>query len=393
MPTDQDHRTARRVGDAGWVREALARHWGPAWGAVPPRPLGGKGGPLPLTHTAGLWRVEHRGDIHLFKVQLEPAASRGPAFPKLKDRVMAHCAARGVPLARAVPTLSGAPAAWQDGHPCEVVPFVAGTAAAAPSPAQADAVTGAGLALRAALDEVPTALAGQLAPVRLPRLVAEEDWRRALADAEARLLPMARRRTDRWGRAAARALSALVDAAPMLHAAALDPTPDRLAVVHGDLHHHHFLLDDRSAAPADGDPVTQAGARATVPVGVSIGSAPSGGPDRPRVSAVLDFDNLHVGDRLLDLAWIAETAGRVPGGPSRTREALTRFREAARRAGLPVGDHLPLLMPVLVAHAAPVVVDIAKDILERDILSPAWLSYFELLDTARRTALHRLLTG
>ncbi|MGC0211831.1 phosphotransferase [Streptomyces levis] len=359
MPTDQDHRTARRVGDAGWVREALARHWGPAWGAVPPRPLGGKDGPLPLSHTAGLWRVEHRGATHLFKVQLEPAASRGPAFPKLKHQVMAHCAARGVPLARAVPTLSGAPAAWQDGHPCEVVPFVAGTAAPAPSPAQADAVTGAGLALRAALDEVPTALAGQLAPVRLPRLVAEEDWRRALADAEARLLPMARRRTDGWGRAAARALSALVDAAPMLHAAgALDSTPDRLAVVHGDLHHHHFLLDDR-----------------------------------PRVAAVLDFDNLHVGDRLLDLAWIAETAGRVPGGADRTREALTRFRDAAQRAGLAVDDHLPLLMPVLVAHAAPVVVDIAKDILERDILTPAWLSYFELLDTARRTALHRLLTG
>ncbi|NEA69005.1 phosphotransferase, partial [Streptomyces sp. SID12488] len=156
-------------------------------------------------------------------------------------------------------------------------------------------------------------------------------------------------------------------AEPLLRATAgaLPVSPERRAVVHGDLHHHHFLLADDPAGPAG----------------------------RARVTAVLDFDNLHVGDRLLDLAWVAETAGRAGGAPGAARDALGHFRTAARGAGLIDGTDLPLLMPVLIAHAVPVLVDIAKDILERDLLAPAWLSYFELLDTERRLRLHRLLTG
>jgi Ser/Thr protein kinase RdoA (MazF antagonist) len=364
MSIDQELRTARpAVGDARWVREAVARHWGPAWASVPPRPLRGPGGAPPLSHTAGLWCLTHRGTRYLFKVQLQPEALRGPVFPALKQRVLTHCADRGVPLPSAVPTASGAVAAWHDGHLCEVIPLLPGNAARTPSAAQATAVLETGFALRAALDEVDAELAADLAPVPLPALVAEENWGDALTEARTRLLPAARRRTDSWGRAAERALSALLAAEPLLRDAAeqLSPPPGRRAVVHGDLHYHHFLLT--------GDPVAEA-----------------------RVTAVLDFDNLHVGDRLLDLAWVAETTGRAGGtGPDAERAAV-RFRAAARRTGLLAEEHLPLLMPVLIAHAVPVVVDIAKDILERDDLSPAWLGYFELLDARRRVHLHRLLT-
>ncbi|NDZ83265.1 phosphotransferase, partial [Streptomyces sp. SID10853] len=171
-------------------------------------------------------------------------------------------------------------------------------------------------------------------------------------------------RTDHWGRAAERALTALLAAGPLLdrHADALTPPPRRRAVVHGDLHHHHFLLSEEGRRP-------------------------------PRVSAVLDFDNLHVGDRLLDLGWLAELAGRAGDGPPDVRASLAAFRAEASRTGLLDDRHLPVLMPVLIAHSVPVVVDIAKDILERDVLSPAWLGYFELLDARRRLRLHRLLTA
>ncbi|NEA67392.1 aminoglycoside phosphotransferase family protein, partial [Streptomyces sp. SID12488] len=187
MSVDQDHRAPLRAGDARWVGEALARHWGPSWADGAPRPLCGPGGDPPLSHTAGLWRVTHRGAPCLFKVQLTQEAVRGPAFPALKYQVMAGCADRGVPLPLALPTAAGEAAAWHDGHPCEVIPLVPGTAAARPTPEQAAAVVGTGLALRAALDDVPADLAARLAPVPLPTLVAEENWQAALDEAGTRL--------------------------------------------------------------------------------------------------------------------------------------------------------------------------------------------------------------
>ncbi|MGW7413568.1 phosphotransferase enzyme family protein [Streptomyces sp. NPDC054863] len=369
MPADQDTMTADQerhtvVGDARWVGETLHRYWGPAWSGCTPLPLNGPDGAPPLSHTAGLWRISHRGAPHLFKVQLTTEAQRGSAFPPVKQRVLDHCAAYGIPVASAVPTAHGTVHVSRGGHDCEVLPLLPGTATARPTPAQAAAAVRTGLALRAALDAVPAPLAADLAPIPLPALVAEEDWRAALDEARTRLLPAAHRRTDHWGRAAERALTALLAAEPLLarYDEALAPPPERRAVVHGDLHHHHFLLGDE-------------------------------GPRPPRVSGVLDFDNLHVGDRLLDLAWLAELAGRADEGPSGGGASVAALRTEASRSGLLVDHQLPLLMPVLIARSVPIVVDIAKDILERDLLGPAWLGYFELLDTGRRLRVHRLLTG
>nr|WP_280671368.1 aminoglycoside phosphotransferase family protein [Kitasatospora sp. MAP12-44] len=321
------------------------------------------GGEAPLSHTAALWRTVHGGRDHVFKVQLNTDAVRDARFYPLKQRILQRCLQVGVPVPLAVPTTAGEPAAWRDGHVCELIPLVAGTASAHSTAAQARAVITTGLGLRAVLDGLPPEQVAQLASIGLPALVDEADWLRALDDGVDRLLPSARSRDDSWGRVAVEALEGLSDARPLLLAARpslMEVPAERLRVIHGDLHHHHFLF---------------------------------GAGGRPEVAAVLDFDNLTVGDRLLDLAWVVETSARVRGGAGARQAALSAFRSRAVGQGLLAPGEERLLMPLLIARAVPVVVDIAKDILERDLLSPAWTGYLELLDTRRRLALHRLLSS
>ncbi|MGK5641709.1 phosphotransferase family protein [Streptomyces sp. URMC 126] len=354
------------AGTEQWVRGALAAHWGEPWAGARLSPLT-VGGAAPLTHTAGLWRVAAPGGgpggpgghvDHVLKVRLNAEAVRpGPFYP-LKDRVAAHCRRRGVPVPPAVPAADGRTAVEHDGVPCELTPHCPGVPARG-GRERAAAVVATGLDLREALDALPPDVAGELAPLRLPSLVEEEHPPTAFRDAVDRLLPKAERGTDPWHRAAAGVLRELRAAEPLLREA-----PDagaRPSVVHGDLHIHHFLLDPRG---------------------------------EPRVLAVLDFDNLHVGDRLLDLAWIADTAVLACGDDTRAaRDVLAGLLRSGRRRGLlrPGDEHL--LMPVLTAHSLPVIVDIAKDILDRGLPSPQWLAYFDLLSPARRLTAHRLLTG
>ncbi|MEU1806916.1 phosphotransferase [Streptomyces sp. NPDC019937] len=356
------------AGSAGWVRQVLAARWGPRWSGVPVRPLSA-GDTAPLSHTAGLWYVERPEAGYVLKVQLNPDAAREPRFYPLKEEVLAHCRGHGVPAPAAVAASDGATSVWHDGLVCELAPLAPGAASGELTPAQAAAVVRTGLGLRRALDRPPGGVADRLAPIRLPRLVDEEHWPSALRDAEERLLPLAERRGDSWGRAAASALRGVVASGRLLREAgpaAAGERPARPAVVHGDLHYHHFLFS---------------------PTGDGAGEA--GGPD---VVAVLDFDNLHVGDRLLDLAWLAEMAGRVAGETGR-RRSLAAFRQAATAAGLLAPGEERLLMPLLMAHSLPVIVDIAKDILLRDILSPAWTEYFDLLASPRRLRIHQSLVS
>ncbi|MEU2832853.1 phosphotransferase [Streptomyces lavendulae] len=352
---------AAPAGTVEWVRHVLATHWGDAWGAAGLSPLT-VGGAAPLTHTAGLWRVAGPGGDHVLKVQLNTEAARPGNFPALKARILAHCSRRGVPVLPVVPAADGRPAVRHDGILVEVSPHCPG-ARASGGREQADAIVSAGLALRAALDTLPAEVTGKLATVHLPLMVEEECWPAALQDAERRLLPRAERGADRWHRAAARVLRELAASAPLLRSLSRPPSAaaGRPSVVHGDLHVHHFLLSGRGAA---------------------------------RVLAVLDFDNLHVADRLLDLAWTADTAVLACGADTAAaRDVLARFLRTGRSRGLlKPGDEV-LLMPLLMAHSLPVIVDIAKDILDRGVLTPQWLAYFELLSPARRLCVHRLLSA
>ncbi|WP_346776807.1 phosphotransferase [Streptomyces sp. HNM0574] len=353
------------AGSAEWVRRVLAGGWGERWAGEPVRPFSA-GGAVPLSHTAGLWRVGEGTGSHVLKVQLNPEAARAPRFYPLKERIAAHCRSRGVPLPAPVPAVDGAPGVWRGGLVCELVPLLEGAAAGEFTPGQARAVVRTGLDLRTALDGLPSGVRDELATVHLPRLVDEEHWPSALRDAVDRLLPLAESGEDAWHRTAAEALREVAAAGRLL---AEHPVPatgepcDRPAVVHSDLHHHHFLF------------------------------APAGpGREEPTVEGVLDLDNLHVGDRLLDLAWLAEAAGRVAGPAERAR-SVGDFRRVAERRGLLCPGEERLLMPLLLAHSLPVIVDIAKDILERDILSPVWPGYFALLSPLRRLEIHRLLTA
>ncbi|MFD8983698.1 phosphotransferase [Streptomyces sp. NPDC059564] len=352
---------AAPAGTAEWVRHALATHWGEAWGEARLSPLT-VGGEAPLTHTAGLWRVAAAAGDHVFKAQLNSEAVRPGRFHPLKDRILAHCARQGVPVLPVVPAADGRPAVRHDGVLCEMSPLCPG-AKASGGREQAAAIVATGLDLRAALDGLPSAVADELAAVHLPLMVAEEHWPAALDDAEHRLLPKAEQKAgDPWYRAAARVLRELAASAPLLKGAAFPAEAAAPpAVVHGDLHVHHFLLAERGT---------------------------------PRVLAVLDFDNLHVADRLLDLAWTADTAVLACGADTgAARDVLAGFVGSGRRRGLLRPGDEERLMPVLMAHSLPVIVDIAKDILDRGILTPQWLAYFELLSPARRLAVHGLLTG
>jgi Ser/Thr protein kinase RdoA (MazF antagonist) len=355
------------AGTEEWVRQVLTAHWGEAWSGSELRPLT-VGGAAPLTHTAGLWRIAAPTGHHVLKVQLNSEAARPASFYPLKDRVIGHCRRQGVPALPVVPAADGSPSVRHGNLVCEISPYCTGTGASGSSRAEAVAIVEAGLDLREALDTLPPDVAGELASVHLPLLVDEEHWPTALRDAERRLLPKAERGTDRWHRAAAGVLRALRAAAPLLrltlgsgHGAAVRAAATRPAVVHGDLHLHHFLL------------------------------AEQGGP---RVVALLDFDNLHVDDRLLDLAWVADTAVLACGDDAdAARDVIAGFLDAGRRRGLLRPGDEELLMPVLMAHSLPVVVDIAKDILDRAILTPQWLAYFDLLSPGRRLAVHELLIG
>lgn len=361
---------AAPAGTAEWVRHALATHWGEAWGEAGLSPLT-VGGEAPLTHAAGLWRVAAAGGDHVFKAQLNPEAARPARFHPLKERILAHCARQRVPVLPVVPAADGRPAVLHGGVQCEMSPLCPG-AKASGGRGQAAAIVATGLDLRAALDGLPPGVSDELAGVHLPLMVEEERWPAALEDAERRLLPKAEQPgDDPWYRAAARVLRELADSAPLLRSAGLSAEPaSPPAVVHGDLHVHHFLLTETEQAS---EPATASA---------------------PRVLAVLDFDNLHVGDRLLDLAWTADTAVHACGADTgAARDVLAAFQDSGRGRGLLRPGDEARLMPVLMAHSLPVIVDIAKDILDRGILTPQWLAYFELLSPARRLAVHRLLTA
>ncbi|MFE3769441.1 phosphotransferase family protein [Streptomyces sp. NPDC059122] len=352
---------AAPAGTEGWIRHVLTVHWGARWGAGALAPLT-VGGAEPLTHTAGLWHVTGPEADHVLKVQLTAEAVRAERFAPLKERVLTHCRRQGVPVLPVVPTADGSPGARHDGVVCELSPRSDGTVSTG-SRAHASAIVRTGLDLRQALDGLPPGTADELATIHLPRLVEEEDWSAALDDAERRLLPKAVAGHDRWHRAAAAVLHELASAAPLLRR---DPvggasgSAARPAVVHGDLHLQHFLLAPQ--APA-------------------------------RVVAVLDFDNLHVQDRLLDLAWLADTAVHACGDDlAGARRVVADFVAAGRRRGLLGPGDAERLMPLLLAHSLPVIVDIAKDILDRGILAAQWLDYFALLSPARRRTVHRLLT-
>ncbi|QUH01952.1 phosphotransferase [Saccharopolyspora erythraea] len=338
-------------GSALWVREVLEQEWRPRSRPVV-RPLSGGLGEPPLTHTAGLWACASGDRSWVFKAQLNPDAVRDADFYPLKQGVVEHCVSRGVPAARAIPTASGAPIALRDGVVCELLPRYSDAAPHGATAEQVAEVVRTALRLRHALDEVSRATVEDLARMPVNPLVDQPDWALALGEVED-LLKLAEARDDDWAALAGSALREVLDTEPLLAEA---PAPRADSAVHADLHRHHFLL--RSG----------------------------------QVEAILDFDNLRAGDRLLDLAWTAELclsapAPEDPAGP----ESLREFARRCVDEELLEARDLRRLMPALLVFSLPVLVDIAKDILQRDILSPVWQQYFHLLSPARRARVHKIL--
>ncbi|MEO3974477.1 phosphotransferase [Streptomyces sp. CAU 1734] len=428
------------AGSEPWARTVLAERWGMEPDRTGPALLAP--GAAPPGRAVVSWRVEYGGTARVLRVRPSQESLRAPYFHLLRGEIGAHCRRHGVPVAAVLPALDGSTAVRRDGALCELSPWYGGEPADPADPARAAAVAACGLRLRDAPDSLPAGVRDRLASVDPPLPPEEENWRAALTDARHRPPPPAESSDDDWSRMAAAALRALVAAGPLSHetlrgnrTALLDPS-----VIHSDLHARHFLL-----APAAG-PEPGAGRAAPYIPGGSTGTIASGtletgpsvpGPaaapppvpyDRSRLArrarrgrgsprqpaaahpvppptppapapgtggrrtvvAVLGFDELHTGDRLLDIARLAEAAGYA-ADPAERHRSLAGFLRAAYRTGQLRPGEEALLMPVLPAHSLPAVVDIARDILGRGRPGPRSPERLALLSPARGPDVHRAL--
>lgn len=341
---------ARTSIDADWVRAALASGWGPEWARVPLNPLADWVG----RSSGDAWLVHARSQPYVLKVRVSPEEQVDPAVFPVRQKVMAHCRRHGVPAPNPVPTADGGGIAWREELACELTPVLKGAVPNHSGPDQVAAVVRTGLLLRACLDETPAHLVAALATVASP---VPPCWRTAVETARTHLLPQAAQRRDDWGRACAAMLRGVIAAEPLMAALPARPVS---AVVHGSLCGKNFVL--------------------------------SGGRD-PQVLGVQDFGALHVGDPLLDLAALADTAARVRVGETAQRRALAVFLDLAVRGGLLAEGQEQLLMPLLLTRTVPPLVELVRAVLLEDRRGQSLIEQFDLFDPMHKTHVHRLLTG
>jgi Ser/Thr protein kinase RdoA (MazF antagonist) len=334
------------------VRRALVAGWGPAFAGASIAPGVRRGA---VTHRGTLLTVRTHDGAYVAKLSENDAFARAAPFAELKAAALRHAHERGVPVVVPFPTLSGSPALRGETYSLELNELVEGVAWRArerDDEAAAEAI----FALRAAFGALPPAFADALAPIELVLPVENPDSAAALERDVPVLLGEARGGGDAWSRTAERALAPLA----ALSSDVWTAPPGRNGVVHGDLHRDHVLLRGRPA----------------------------------RAVAILDFDNLRVDRRTIDLAWLADQSAYPKPGSAAfdLRSPVARIREALQRR-LVQRDEVPLLMPALIAYAVPIVVDIAKDILRRGIRERVWLRYLDALDVSRKLAVHDALLG
>jgi hypothetical protein len=345
---------------AAWLQTCLSAEWGVQACDGGPTPL--QPPDIQVSHGSSLWLIEGQ-ERYVAKVLLSEATARQPQFSQVRDQILAHCALAGVPVVQPIPTRSGSPRAHVEGRRIELLAFVSDGMSWGTDDRQLDAVAESIFLLRSALDCVPAAIVEQLRAIPLPVLVEEPDARRARDEALADLLPLARRQRDRWGDLIHEALEALEALPSNMLDRALDreASGDGRGVIHGDLHHEHILLSR---------------------------------DEPPRVMAIIDFDNLRVGPRHLDLAWLADQSARRPSRDVAFRtHAAVRCVKRAVELRLISRARIPDMMPSLIAYAVPIVVDIAKDILIRNLRLPVWQRYLDLLDIGRMLTVDRTMVA
>ncbi|MCO1580048.1 phosphotransferase [Crossiella sp. SN42] len=336
--------------DVDWVRATLDRGWGAEWSR---RPLSPRTDWLGRP-TGDSWLVHASGRPHVFTIRLDPAERAPAALFPVRQKVLAHCRRQGVPAPDPVPTTDGGTVTWRGDLACELTPALKGAVPHHFGPDQIAAVVRSGLLLRASLDQVPEPVVSALAAVPAPP---PPCWRAAVEAARTELLPLAGRRTDDWSQACAAMLRGVLAAEPLMDA--LRPRTAR-AVVHGSLCGKQFVL--------------------------------SGGRD-PQVLGLLDFGALHVGDPLLDLAALADTAARVRAGETAQRRALASFQDLAARGYLLADGQEQLLMPLLLTRTVPPLVELVRAVLLAGRRGPGLIERFDRYDPMHKAHVHRLLTG
>ncbi|MCO1575636.1 hypothetical protein M8C13_07670 [Crossiella sp. SN42] len=333
------------------IRQLLGRHWPAHWNGLPPQRLP-RWAASTLYET---WLVPGDEAAHVLTLRGHHDDSWAETRYALRRRVLTSCQSRGLPVLPPAPTTEGEPVAWLDGLAAELTPAVKGAVPNQFAPPQVDVMITAALDLREGLDELPPDLLRGLAEI--PAASPVRDWRSAVVRAR-HLLPAAERRPDVWGWTATSVLRGVLAAGPVLATVAGRRPLD--SVVHGAPHDDNVLL--------------------------------SGGRE-PQVLAILGFDELHAGDRLVDLSVIADTAARVRVGETARRRALAQFLARALDRELLREGEERFLMPVLLARTVPVVVELMSRLLREGVGAPVLADRLDRLDPMRKVNVHQLLTG
>lgn len=342
------------------IQPVLAKHWGKSFERCFIRAFA-EVEPTVVTHASTLYLVEAGQERRrwLLKHVHEPEAIIPIEFHRVKREIMLHCQRCDVRVVVSEPTLVGEPLAIEDNISFELFEYVHDTTAYKATTEQRQGMLQGFLSLRRALDSVPANLRTKLSAFRPQVLVENSNLGSVIKEVREILLPATRGRSGRLMERLRESLEGVSAAEPLL-TASRDTADERAeAVAHGDFHGYNILFS--TAEPS-------------------------------RLEAILDFDNVRVRTSHFDLAWLLDQMCWRPDMPTQLDVESCRagIRAALVNELARVAD-LFKLMPMLLRYAAPIVADIAKDILLRGDVRLVWWRYLDILDCQRKLAVHKLI--
>ena len=297
--------------------------------------------------------VRVRGESLVLKQTFDSDAIRSMHFSKLKYKTTEICRANGVPAICPCLTVTGDPIVFYGGHSFELLPYVHPAIHYEGLPKQQESLISCLIDLSRALEKADS-LRDELKKCTCPYLVDQKDPVGAVKEIRSVLLPALDEKEVKLSQILGVDFAAVVNEFEEI-ATDYKKKGRFIGVCHGDLHGQNILFG------SDG-----------------------------RLKAVIDFDNLHIGDTRRDIAWVLDQLTWIPGKPDQFDfQTLRNGVRAIIEGGLCSKEEICGVMPSLLYYTIPIVVDIAKDILFRDDDRIVWKQYLELLDSHRKIQAHK----